>query len=191
MLTKETGLNIRHTFQPWDSGEHEEMFLVRTNAGEESIGIDFGEIVAYLRFEGCNTISLYMLDEMLGPLLLELAMMPKNQLEVFMRYIPSLTMALSNTKNDNSNGYRIAIFEECGCIAKPIYCSERDLPWDGNVRGSFLMTEALDLLQFQTTCITELDSFKGFSKSDLREIRTKNCFDWLKKGAKVLKYIPF
>lgn len=184
-FTKATGMKIRHTFQCWnDGGKSEEIFQLKTDSGQECVGLDFGSIISYIKFGEGDISTLFLFDSGLTPILYEFSQMSDNAFDIMLRHMPSFRQGLQNVVDENINGFRFFVDQGMACVAKPVNCKYSELPWGENLSESFLMGEVLELLKYRITCSEEIEMFKGFSQVEKREMSMQEGTEFLVNSAK-------
>lgn len=191
-FTKCTGLSIRKEFQPWyEGGNCDELFALKTNSGKECIGICFGGMISYLLPVESRSAIILIFDANFISIAKELICWSDAQLDLFAKYVPSLMVGFNNGYNGRFDDYSIFIDEEMVCFTKRINNFIIDEIGDEEYLSSVVIPNILDVLDYRLKCSEELDSFNGFSQSDIDKIRLKEGFSVFRKGLRYVRLVNF
>ena len=113
------------------------------------------------------------------------------QLEVFAKYVPLLMTGFNNGYNGYFDDYSIFVDEEMVCFAKRINNVVVDEIDKEEYFSSVVIPSILDVLDYRLKCLEELDSFNGFSQSDINKIKLKEEFSIFRKGLRYVRLVNF
>lgn len=191
-FTNRTGLSIRKEFQPWyEGGNCDELFALKTNSGKECIGICYGGMISYLLPVDYHSAIILLFDANFISITKELIQWPDAQLELFAKHVPSLMTGFNNGYNGCFDDYSIFVDEEMVCFGKKINNFVIDEISNGDYFSSVVIPSILDVLDYRLKCSEELDSFNGFSQSEINKIKLKEGFSVIRKGLRYVRLVNF
>lgn len=186
-FSQQTGLNIRHSFQPYNQGKDtEDIFAVKTVSQKECIGIEFNKVIFYLLPVSRIKTILFIFDDSLMPVIEALADYSDARFDAFIKHTPTLASALYRNKHNLS--------EYCACVDEGMLCFAKELEFpltekikEGDLLDFDLLTEVISLINIRNQCEKEILSFDGFTSSEERNIAIKEGLSQIKRGIRIMR----